>query len=80
MDEQINFNRSPFKAHVMRETQNGEWVKRADLCGRLIRNGGDTPADTFEYRRQAIISLVRAGYLETKTGTNGAIYVRQAIA
>ena len=69
----INLARSPFKRHALSIAT--EWTKRRDLCGTLISHGGSTPADTFEYRRQAIIALCQAGLMETET-RGQAIYVR----
>ena len=69
----INLARSPFKRHALSRAT--EWTKRRDLCGTLISHGGSTPADTFEYRRQAIIALCHAGLLETET-RGQTIYVQ----
>ncbi len=64
--ETINLARSPFKRHSL--SMATEWTKRRDLCG-------STPADTAEYRRQAIIALCQAGLMETET-RGQTIYVR----
>ena len=69
----INLARSPFKRHVLAAAT--EWIKRRDLCGTLISQGGSTPAATFEYRRKAIIALCQAGLMETET-RGQAIYVQ----
>ena len=65
----INLARSPFKRHAL--SMATEWTKRRTL----ISHGGSTPADTFEYRRQAIIALCQAGLMETET-RGQTIYVR----
>ena len=69
----INLARSPFKRYAL--SMAAEWTKRRDLCGTLISHGGSTPADTFEYRRQAIIALCQADLMETET-RGQTIYVR----
>ena len=69
----INLARSPFKRHALSRATH--WTKRRDLCGTLISHGGSTPADTFEYRRQAIIALCKAGLIESETRWQ-TIYVR----
>ena len=70
----INLARSPFKRHAL--SMATDWTKRRDLCGTPVSQGGSTPADTFECRRQAIIALCQAGLMETETRAHGAIYVR----
>ena len=69
----INLARSPFKRYALQTAT--QWTKRRDLCGTLISHGGSTPADTFEYRRQAIIALCQADLMETET-RGQTIYVR----
>ena len=69
----INLVRSLFKRYALQTAT--QWTKRRDLCGTLISHGGSTPADTFEYRRQAIIALCQADLMETET-RGQTIYVR----
>ena len=69
----INLARSPFKRYALQTAT--QWTKRRDLCGTLISQGGRTPADTFEYRRKAIVELCAAGLMESET-RGQAIYVR----
>lgn len=71
-----HYANAPFKRYVLEQTTADTWTKRRDLCGRLIREGGNTPQATFEYRRQAIISMVQDGTLEQKY-IGRAIYVRK---
>ena len=69
----INLARSPFKRHALSRAT--DWTKRRDLCGTLISQGGSTPADTFEYRRKAIVELCAAGLMASET-RGQTIYVR----
>ena len=74
----INLARSPFKRSVMKELSSTPdvWVRRRDLCGRKIRDGGNTPSETFNYRSTAIDDMVRAGLLERSTGERNTVLVR----
>ena len=74
----INLKASPFKRSVMEELMLSPdtWTRRRDLCGRKIRDGGNIPSETFNYRSTAIDDMVRAGLLERSTGKHGAILVR----
>ena len=69
----INLARSPFKRHVLAAAT--EWTNLRDLCGKLISQGGGTPADVFECRRYAILALCAAGLMESET-RGQEIYVR----
>lgn len=74
----INLKSSPFKRSVMETLMLSPdtWVRRRDLCGRKIRDGGNIPSETFNYRSTAINDMVRAGLLERSTGKHGAVLVR----
>ena len=74
----INLKASPFKRSVMETLMLSPdtWTRRHDLCGRKIRDGGNIPSETFNYRSTAINDMVRAGLLERSTGKHGAILVR----
>ena len=69
----INLARSPFKRYALQTATH--WTKRRDLCGTPVSQGGSTPADTFEYRRKAIVELCAAGLMDSET-RGQAIYVR----
>ena len=74
----INLKASPFKRSVMEELMLSPdtWIRRRDLCGRKIRDGGNIPSETFNYRSTAIDDMVREGLLERSIGKHGAILVR----
>ena len=74
----INLKASPFKRSVMETLMLSPdtWVRRRDLCGLKIRDGGNIPSATFNYRSTAIDDMVRAGLLERSTGKHGAVLVR----
>lgn len=74
----INLKASPFKRSVMETLMRSPdtWTRRRDLCGRKIRDGGNTPSATFNYRATAIEDMVREGLLERSTGQRGTVLVR----
>ncbi len=74
----INLKASPFKRSVMETLMLSPdtWTRRRDLCGIKIRDGGNTPSETFNSRANAINDMVRAGLLERSTGKHGAVLVR----